>query len=163
MFKSILWATDGSESADRALPFVKDIASESGAAVVVLHVSEKLAGRGGGQPVIANEDEIRAKIDGQAHELGDAGINARVQIVNTVTTGAAHEIAHAAEELPADLIIVGTRGHTSLSGLLLGSVTHRLLHIAPCPVFTVPTGAASEASEAPRERVHAGRPRRDPN
>ena len=52
--------------------------------------------------------------------------------------GPAHAIADAAKEVGADLIVVGTRGHTALGGLLLGSVTNRLLHIAPCPVLAVP-------------------------
>lgn len=53
--------------------------------------------------------------------------------------GAAHSIAEAAEGAQADVIVVGTRGQTPLGGLLLGSVTQRLLHIAPCPVLVVPT------------------------
>ena len=53
-------------------------------------------------------------------------------------SGAAHTIAEEAKEAGADLIVVGTRGHTALAGLLLGSVTQRLLHIAPCPVLAVP-------------------------
>jgi nucleotide-binding universal stress UspA family protein len=38
----------------------------------------------------------------------------------------------------SDAIVVGTRGHTPIAGLLVGSVTQRLLHIAPCPVIVVP-------------------------
>jgi nucleotide-binding universal stress UspA family protein len=50
----------------------------------------------------------------------------------------AHAIAEVAREERSDLVVMGTRGHTALAGVLLGSVTQRLLHIAPCPVLVVP-------------------------
>lgn len=140
MFKQILWATDGSEFADRALELAKSLASQDGASLVVLHSIEHLAGPGarGAFPEAADEDERQQKISAQVKELSEAGLNVRLQLIHGGTTGAAHTIAAAAKEAGADLIVVGTRGHTALAGLLLGSVTQRLLHIAPCPVLAVP-------------------------
>jgi nucleotide-binding universal stress UspA family protein len=149
MFNSIIWATDGSAAADQAMPYVKSLASENHAEVVVLHADQLLMGRGGGQHVIADEEDVRTKIETQAKELSDAGITstARVVII-AVGAGPAQTIAETAEELGSDLIVVGTRGHTTLGGLLLGSVTHRLLHIAPCPVLTVPSRSSDESAQA---------------
>jgi nucleotide-binding universal stress UspA family protein len=54
----------------------------------------------------------------------------------------------------ADVVVVGTRGHTAIGGLLLGSVTQRLLHVAPCPVLAVPAlGSAVEEPERELEEV----------
>ena len=148
MFKSIVWATDGSDSADLALEYAKTLARESNASLVVIHCDEFLAGRGGGQPVFANAEDIKAKIDRQAHALRDEGFDASLQIVSATAGSAAHAIADAAAGIPADLIVMGTRGHTPLAGLLLGGVAQRLLHIAPCPVFVVPVKSESPAPAA---------------
>ena len=48
MFKVIIWATDGSSGAQRALPFAKGLAQAHGARLVVVHVNEFVAGRGAG-------------------------------------------------------------------------------------------------------------------
>ena len=52
-------------------------------------------------------------------------------------------ICAVAEQLPADLIVMGTHGHTSLAQTLLGGVAERTLRRAPCPVLTVPVAAAA--------------------
>ena len=46
-------------------------------------------------------------------------------------------IAAQAESLPADLIVMGTRGLTGLKHVVLGSVAERVVRTAPCPVLTV--------------------------
>jgi nucleotide-binding universal stress UspA family protein len=46
-------------------------------------------------------------------------------------------IEEAAEQLEADLIVIGSRGRSGLKHLLLGSIAERVVQKAPCPVLTV--------------------------
>jgi len=142
MFKVIIWATDGSSRAEQALPFVKGLAKASGARLVVVHVNEFMGGRGAG-PVIVNQDEVQAAIRKQVDDLKQEGLNAKLDIGEVMAGGAAHVIAEIADKEGADLIVAGTRGHGPLAGLLLGSVTQRLLQVAHCPVLVVPSAGAS--------------------
>jgi nucleotide-binding universal stress UspA family protein len=144
MFKKIVWATDGSEASDRCVSLVKTLAAESGGEVLVVHCEElTLPGKGGGAfPVHANEDELQAKIQAQVAQLSRHEAPARLVKTRARVGGAAQAIAEAAKNERADLIVVGTRGHTPIGGLLLGSVTQRLLHIVPCPVLAVPANGA---------------------
>ena len=141
MFKKIVWATDGSESADKALDVAKVLARESGGELIVVHCEEfTLPGKGGGSlPRAANEDDLRAKIDRQVAELSGNGMNVSLESTRAKVGGAAHAIAEAAAAHHSDAIVIGTRGLTPIGGLLVGSVTQRLLHISPCPVIAVPT------------------------
>jgi nucleotide-binding universal stress UspA family protein len=142
MFKKILWATDASDAADKALPLVQSLANEDGASVLVVHVVEHLMGpRAGGEPLYADQPERQSKLESQVAGLTSAGIDAQLKVLAGRQRVAAHAIADAAKESGSDLIIVGTRGQTALGALVLGSVTLRLLHIAPCPVLAVPPEA----------------------
>jgi nucleotide-binding universal stress UspA family protein len=147
MFKTIVWATDGSDAADAALPYVKGLAEGEGHKLVVVHSKELLHGRAGGYPMYADEDEVLAKIQRQANELRSEGLDVTLRIETVGAPGAAKTIADAARTFDADVIVVGTHGHTAIGGLLLGSVTQRLLHIASCPVLAIPAKVAAEEPE----------------
>jgi nucleotide-binding universal stress UspA family protein len=49
----------------------------------------------------------------------------------------AEEIITAARDRQADLVVVGSRGHGRLAGLLLGSVAQKVISLAHCPVVVV--------------------------
>ena len=50
----------------------------------------------------------------------------------------ADRICAYADEVGADIIVVGSHGHGALADVLLGSVTSALLHHCPCPVLVIP-------------------------
>jgi nucleotide-binding universal stress UspA family protein len=137
MFKTIVLALDGSDGSRRAIPLAVELARRDDARIVIAHVEQDVAGKGGG-PIAATEDEIQAEIRKQAEELSAQGIETSVEMRNLMLGGPAHAIAEIGEEANADLIVVGTRGHSSVAGVLLGSVTQRLLHTARCPVLAIP-------------------------
>jgi nucleotide-binding universal stress UspA family protein len=144
MFNKVVWATDGSNAADRALPHAKVLVTESGGELVIVHCEEWVppGGKVGATPAQADEDEMESKVELQAAGLAKDGLKSTLRVVSTRAGGAAHAIADVAREEGADVIVVGTRGRTVLGGLLLGGVTQRLLHITPCPVLAVPAGEA---------------------
>jgi nucleotide-binding universal stress UspA family protein len=155
MFETIVWATDGSESADLALPLVTELARKHDSKIVAVHANEVLAGRFGGATLLADEDEIRVRVERQVAELHDAGFVAELRIETGIRRGIDELIAAAATEVDADLIVVGTHGRGAAASAVLGSVAKRLLHVAPCPVLVVPP-AHEPAAAAPRERVATG-------
>jgi nucleotide-binding universal stress UspA family protein len=150
MFKKVIWATDGSAHADRAMATAVQVAKDDGAQLHVVHVVEKLGnGRAAGMDVFANEDEIKAKVARQAKLIAaDAGLNATTHTIVGLGDHIANRIVEIAEDEGADLIVVGTRGHGALGSLVLGSVTQRLLRLSHCPVLAVPPHVSLEAVES---------------
>lgn len=68
----------------------------------------------------------------------------------------AEELVHAS--LSVDLLVLGSRGYGTVRGVLLGSVSAKVIRSAACPVIVVPRGARAPAEE-PTERVAASRRR----
>ena len=151
MFTKIVWATDGSQNADRALAYAVELSERDGAEVHVCHVIEKFpVTRVAGQDVHLDEKGLDDKIQGQADAVAtDNGLRVTVHMSSDRDTDVARRIADTAREVGADLIVVGTRGQSPIVGALLGSVSQRLLHIAACPVLVVPpTTARQPAAES---------------
>ncbi|HEY5335843.1 MAG TPA: universal stress protein [Mycobacteriales bacterium] len=157
MFTNIVWATDGSEHADRALEYATAIAGREHSHLHVVHIVEMLVGgRVAGQRVFLNEDQIDAKIKEQARQASaEHGIQATVHMTPSGTGNIADRVAEIAADASADLIVVGTRGHSALGGLILGSVTQRLLHVAGCPVLAVPPTKTHAEAPSPPSAVTA--------
>ena len=138
MFRTILWATDGSETAARALPFALELAEGHEATLVVAHAREIFVGRGGGYPVLADEGELRDKIGRQVEELRSGGLDAKF-VVRTCTSGhAATAITEIAKEVGADLIVVGSRGVGDTPLGELGSTSGKIVRRSSRPVLVVP-------------------------
>jgi nucleotide-binding universal stress UspA family protein len=145
VFDTVVWASDGSPNADRALSVAKSLAHDHAASLLVVHVVQRYATETG-LAVYPDEDRVKSKLEQSVEQLSEEGYTASLRIVNHVGPQPANEIANIAREAGADLIVMGTRGHGPVAGLLLGSVVLRLLHVAPCPVVVVPA-AASDAPE----------------
>jgi nucleotide-binding universal stress UspA family protein len=146
VMKTILIATDGSDPAGQALDVAIDLARETGAALAVLSVRPpRPAGRGGVGPAMLEIEEH----DGPQHIAEAAAQHAREAGIVATPHSAQGDvvtcIADAATALGAELLVVGSRGHGSLSGAVLGSVSHALVRRSPVPVTIVRHAAVHAA------------------
>lgn len=130
----ILVAYDGSESARRALDQTADLAN--GHRVTVVSVAELLPQFGRAAPMLLpEEDEERKRELAEAVQiLADRGVKA-----NAIERRGdpSDLIIDTAKNERADLIVLGTRGLSPIKSWMLGSVSTRVLHHAPCDVLVV--------------------------
>jgi nucleotide-binding universal stress UspA family protein len=125
-YRRILVPTDFSLASRLVFPMAVFLATSFGAEVLAVHVrSERTLEPG--DPVIPTEASLWSFF-----ERDFAGVEVTAQ----VHTGSVWErIVHVARIEKADLIVMSTRGHDSLSDHVLGSNTDRVLRNAPCPVL----------------------------
>lgn len=138
MFKTIVVGDDGSEHGARAMAQARTLAADSGGRLVVVHVTELIGGKGGTYPLAIDEPEIRERLEETVAELQHSGVQATLVERTVQLGGPAHVIHDVVEAEDADLVVVGSRGQSLLSEMILGSVPLRLLHIAHVPLLIVP-------------------------
>ena len=120
--------------ADRALEYAAGLAQSEGASLHIVHIVEKFAGsRARGQDQRADEPELDDRIHDQADRLRrETGLEVHVQMSPT-SGSVAKKIAEIAKRKSVDLIVVGTRGRSAVTGAVLEasplrrstSLTHR--------------------------------------
>ena len=138
VYDKILVAVDHSEHSDRAVVAARDLAVLSHGEVWVLHLREREMGiMTGALPSDETTDEAKAKVAASVEVLTQAGVKAHGDVRNTIFGFAAREIVNDAEEIGADVIVMGSRGHGDLAGLLLGSTAHKVIHLSDRPVLVV--------------------------
>jgi nucleotide-binding universal stress UspA family protein len=129
-----------SDSCTATAPFVEAMARKYNADVTLLHVLEMPTGLipdwyGGTVPVVDTGTIWRAETEAAQSYLTDRFEGPKVRRV-VVEGDAAQGIDDYARENGTDLIMMPTHGYGLFRTLLLGSVTAKVLHDTPCPVWT---------------------------
>ena len=137
MYEKLLVAVDQSEYSDRAVDVARDLARLSGAEVLVLHVKKLLLGVSGDHFDVEEESEVMKLLDKDAHRFEEIRVPVSVQVRTAEVGRTAHQIVEAATEFGADAIVMGSRGRSALSALVLGSVAQGVLHLAKKRVLVV--------------------------
>ena len=146
MFRSIVVGTDGSETARKAVDAAAELAQLTGARLELVSAYEPVSAQRlrddarQAPPdlewMVNPREDVDATLSDAAERVAEAGVESR----SWAREGdPADAILDVAEELAADLIVVGNKGMTGAKRFLLGSVPNRVSHHAPCAVLIIRT------------------------
>lgn len=152
MFHRILIALDGSDDARMALREAIDLARVNNAQLTILSVYSKPLSLLMGGPVVPAIDVygLEQALKGEHERLLDEAIDAvpdDISVTRVLAEGsAAKAILDHATRGNHDLVVMGSRGRSDVSAMLLGSVSHYVLHHSPVPVLVTHAGEPVAAS-----------------
>jgi len=153
----ILCPIDLSGFSQSVLAYAAAFANLFGSEVTVLHVLATAVPPAtlGTDPawllqVPESRDSMASELDALLAPLSSTGVTVRTQIAEGHTSA---EIVRYAADHDVDLIVMGTHGRSGFDRLALGSVAEKVLRKAPCPVLTVPPGAACTVHDVLVRRI----------
>jgi nucleotide-binding universal stress UspA family protein len=143
MLEKLLLAVDQSEHSRKAIPATVELARAGGGTVHVVHVREIFYPV---PPTVVGDsrEEAQTLVDGVVEELKGAGIVAEGAVRPSSGGSPAGAILEYAREVGAGMIVVGSHGHSTLGGLLIGSVANKLTQLSACPVLVVRDASSLE-------------------
>jgi nucleotide-binding universal stress UspA family protein len=149
MSRSIVCGVDGSPESEAALQVAARLAEQLELGLVVAHVAEPahvpyagaapfggMAGHYAVMEEVASQEVVAERVLEQA--LAKSSIAAETRAGVGVP---AERLAEIADDVDAELIVVGSRGRGAFKAAFLGSVSSALVGVARCPVLIVPPGA----------------------
>ena len=137
MFGTIVVGVDASGHADHAVQTAAKIAADTGDKVVVFHGI--VVHQAKGSPYVTeSRDEAQHLVDRYVAQLSSAGISATGEVHRELEIGIGGALIDVALGHQAGLIVVGTRGRSNVTSMLLGSVAHEVVHRSTLPVLVVP-------------------------
>ncbi|AEN05940.1 universal stress protein [Halolamina sp.] len=147
MFDTIVVATDGSASVERAVGVALDLAQRFDAEVHALSVVDESEISSSPEAV---REQLRVGLEEQGQNaVADVAARATREVETAVRVGRpANEISAYAREVDADVVATGTRGRHGENRFLIGSVAERVVRTCPVPVLTVRQLEGSNAAEA---------------
>jgi nucleotide-binding universal stress UspA family protein len=146
-FDTIVIATDGSESVQRAVSVALDLADRFDATVHALYVVDE-------GEVASSPERVREEMRDALDESGAAALETVANATDRPVTTAVREgrpatvIREYAVDHDADVVAMGTRGRHGENRFLIGSVAERVVRTCPVPVLTVRQLDESERDEA---------------
>jgi nucleotide-binding universal stress UspA family protein len=135
MFKTVLFPIDQSREAREAADVVANIVQKYDSRLVLLSVVEEPAANGDAADIMGSPEGVAKLLENAQALFSQQGITAEILERQGKP---AFTICDVADEIGADLIIMGCRGLGLTGEGATDSVTTRVINLSPCPVLIVP-------------------------
>jgi nucleotide-binding universal stress UspA family protein len=164
LFRRIVCAADLTAASEHTLEMALSLAGENDARITLLHVVESVPGEGETEArlylAVPEIGPLRRELLDQARARLQKAVPDAVrdfcEVNERVKAGTAwREILAAAEDLDADLIVMGAHAHGPIGRVFFGSTSSHVVRHAPCPVLVVRETKAKRPAGEAREAVGA--------
>lgn len=144
IFQRILVPLEHTRTDEAILEYIRPLARESRASIILIHVADGWVARNIQQLDLRESEEMKedfAYLDRVCADLRREGFDTEAVLA---AGDPAKEIAAAAEREHCDLIAMATHGHRLLADMVRGSVASALRHISLIPILMVREPARQE-------------------